>query len=764
MCELDSLRATVVRLIDAAGLSVAAVGGKAATLARLATAGFAVPPGVVVTAGAWPEPATGIAAEILAALQTGELAGAGRFAVRSSAAAEDLSGASYAGQYETFLDVPTGQVVDAVGRCRRAAAASRVAAYRSGRDQATDPGDASGIAVLVQPMVAAAAAGVVFTANPLTGDRAETVVNAVTGVGERLVGGEAVGDQWSVRDGTATAARTTEDAITAEQAVAVAALAAAVERQLGGPQDIEWALEAAERGGRLVLLQARPMTALPEPIEWVAPGPGLWMRNFRLGEWLPDPLTPLFADWLFPLIEDGYLDGMRDSTGAVIAFRYAVVNGWYFNAVPVPSPRLLVRALTQSRGRIIRILYNALFRVSRDPVAADRAVLGRLHRRWRDEELPGYRRLVETGQRQVQAATSEELIEIVDRVGRSAGRQLWFLAIVGGSAWKMEACLTRFADRHLPQLTGPSGVLADGVQVLLRGLPGIDLRPAPHAVISADWYWPVHADGSAPVAGGTADWRQRLVDQREAAEAACLAALAASPRRRRQFTGLLEVIRRYTTIREAQARDLTLGWPLLRTCVVRLGDRLVAEGSLDRPDQVFFLTSGELHATTSLSSAADTREASWQRQRRQPAPLTVGTPPRLIGDPILRAVKAARGDRPIPAEAIIGQPASAGRATGQVRVITDPADFASFRPGEVLVARSTAPAWTPLFADAAAVVTDGGAITAHASIVAREYGIPAVVGTGDATHRLITGQFVIVDGTAGTVTRRARGPGAEESP
>ncbi len=241
-------------------------------------------------------------------------------------------------------------------------------------------------------------------------------------------------------------------------------------------------------------------------------------------------------------------------------------------------------------------------------------------------------------------------------------------------------------------------MLADGVQVLLRGLSGIDLRPAPHAVLSADWYWPVHADGSAPVAGETADWRQKLVDQREAAEAACLAALAASPRRRRRFTGLLEVIRRYTTIREAQARDFTLGWPLLRTCVLRLGDRLVAEGSLDRPDQVFFLTSGELHATTSLSSAADTREASWQRQRRQPAPLTVGTPPRLIGDPILRAVKAARGDRPIPAEAIIGQPASAGRATGPVRVITDPADFASFRPGEVLVARSTAPAWTPLFA------------------------------------------------------------------
>jgi phosphoenolpyruvate synthase/pyruvate phosphate dikinase len=115
-----------------------------------------------------------------------------------------------------------------------------------------------------------------------------------------------------------------------------------------------------------------------------------------------------------------------------------------------------------------------------------------------------------------------------------------------------------------------------------------------------------------------------------------------------------------------------------------------------------------------------------------------------------RAVAAARTS-PGAESAIVGQPPSPGRATGPVRVITDPAEFDRFAAGDVLVARATAPAWTPLFGKAAAVVTDGGTLAAHASLVAREYGIPAVVATGDATARLRDGQVVTVDGGAGVV-------------
>ena len=115
------------------------------------------------------------------------------------------------------------------------------------------------------------------------------------------------------------------------------------------------------------------------------------------------------------------------------------------------------------------------------------------------------------------------------------------------------------------------------------------------------------------------------------------------------------------------------------------------------------------------------------------------------------AAEAAR-TRPVSPDAVVvGEPASPGRASGVVRIVRGPEDFRGFRDGEVLVAGLTAPAWTPLFGRAAAVVTDGGTLAAHASLVAREYGIPAVVGTGDATLRLRDGQAVTVDGGAGTV-------------
>jgi pyruvate,water dikinase len=152
----------------------------------------------------------------------------------------------------------------------------------------------------------------------------------------------------------------------------------------------------------------------------------------------------------------------------------------------------------------------------------------------------------------------------------------------------------------------------------------------------------------------------------------------------------------------------------------------------------------------SLDHAATNRRVIWQQHRRLFAPITIGRPPRF-GDVIDKAVRTARSGQPAEG-AIVGHPASAGRATGQARLIHGSQDFEDFANGEVLVAKATSPAWTPLFARAAAVVTDGGTLAAHASLVAREYGIPAVVGTGNATSCLHTGQIVTVDGNAGTVT------------
>jgi rifampicin phosphotransferase len=318
-----------------------------------------------------------------------------------------------------------------------------------------------------------------------------------------------------------------------------------VEGHFGSPQDIEWAIS----GDELYLLQARPMTALPEAVEWEPPVPGYWMRNFRLGE------------WLLALIEGGYLRGMRSAVGTTVPFRYAAISGWYSATLPEVSPRLLTRALLQSRGRMIPISWNALIRVNNDPVAADRAVLGRLADEWRTEILPRYRTLVVTAQERVQWATPAQLAGIVDEVGTAAGEYLFSLAMVGGSAWKMEAALAKFVRQHL----------ADGLdssyQALLRGLPGLVAGTPAHAVQSVDWYHPTL--GELGFAGRDLDernYRREIVAEREAAEEACRAILADRPELLVRFDALLEVAQRYATLREQQARDLTLGWPVLRHC------------------------------------------------------------------------------------------------------------------------------------------------------------------------------------------------------
>lgn len=707
----------------------AAVGGKAGVLGELTRAGFPVPAGVVVTAGA-----LGDGLDRLVAEAVGSLAG-DRFAVRSSAAAEDLAGASYAGLYETFLNVSAADLPDAVRRCFAAAGSDRLEAYRARRG---DDGTGS-MAVLVQLMVQPVAAGVAFTAHPVTGARDQTVVTAVPGLGEELVSGRSVGEEWTV---TGPRARMTRPdpagstVLTDATAAAVAGLALRIADRYAAPQDIEWAIDAA---GKLWLLQARPMTAVPEPVVWRPPGPGLWMRNFRLGEWLPEAVTPLFATWLLPVLEEGFLDGMAATVGVRVPFRYALVNGWYYNAPPVPSPALLARVLWRGRRRAVRTLYNALIRVGRDPVAADRAVLGGIYTRWRDRHLPAYRRAVAAADAEVGQASPERLAQLIDELGRMAGTYLWYLAIVGGSAWKMEACLNRFCRLHL------AGVLPN-TQTLLSGLPGARPVATRHAVHSVDWY---HA-----VLGTTGVDSRGDVDQRRVeAEAACRAALASTPDLLARFDSLLRVCQRYAAIREEQARDFTLAWPVLRACARRLGQCIADDGAIGQADDVFFCTRDEVaHLSGSLRDRVQQRRDRWQRERRLTAPVTLGRPPRLIGDVIGRAVREARLPGDVGDHVIVGHPASAGRATGPVRIVDGPNDFADFHDGDVLVAKATAPAWTPLFARAAAVVTDGGTLAAHASLVAREYGIPAVVATGDATQRLSTGQIVTVDGSAGTVT------------
>jgi rifampicin phosphotransferase len=719
------------------------VGPKAANLGELLRAGLPVLDGFVVVGAPAAELSTDAEAAVRAAANA---LGDVPLAVRSSAAAEDLADASFAGQYETVLNVHGPEaLLTAIRDVRASAENVRVQRYRAARGIRAD----ARLSVLVQRMLAPEAAGVAFTANPVSGRRDEVVITAGRGLGERVVSGEAVGDEWTVRDGTPKCGRSVEAAIDAPQAVDIARLARRVAAHFGPPQDIEWAIEA----GHLYVLQARPMTALPEPVEWMPPAPGYWMRNLRLGEWLPGPMTPLFQDWLLVLIETGYLDGMRATAGTAVAFRYTSINGWYYTSPPRARslPGIFLRALVQGRGRVVNVLLNGVLRPRTDPVLADRALLGRLARHWREQLLPRYREIVAKYERQVEAATAAQLQHMVDTVGTLAGEYLWSLAIVGGAAWKMEGCLATFVRKHL------ADELEVSVQVLLRGLPDAELTVPAHAVQSVDWYWPTAGEqqsGRDLPDAALGERRQRVAQERERAEAACRRALADRPPALARFEALLEVAQRYARLREEQARWFTLGWPLQRRCALQLGRAAQEAGVVDARDDIFFLNRQELFAESGRSGLHEVvarRRAEWERQRRLLAPLTIGQAPQLLERSLTGVVDAVRTCGQMPEGAIVGQPASPGRASGPVRVVRGPQDFDQFKAGEVLVAKVTAPAWTPLFGRAAAVVTDGGSLAAHASLVAREYGIPAVVATGDATRQLRDGQNVTVDGSAGFV-------------
>lgn len=739
--ESDEVALGVVSLTAAARLGAEVVGTKAFNLARLAKAGLPVPAGFVVTDDAlrqWQAAVPAIGAAVAAL-------GAHRFAVRSSAAAEDLAGASFAGQYDTLLDVAADQVPAAVRRVFESAVSDRVDAYR----RASAAAGGAGMAVLVQPMIAADAAGVAFTAHPVTGERAQVVITAVRGIGERLVAGETPGEEWVVDGETARRTRPAADEVLdVDGAERLAVLARRVEAYFGSPQDIEW----ASTTGQMVLLQARPMTALPDPVSWTPPVPGWWMRNFRLGEWLPEPLTPLFADWLLPVLDHGTAIRLRAELGMPLRTASVVVNGWYYTSPPPRAEAGFGRWLVRHPHILLRVPTSVLLIARPDRAAAH---LARLTRGWREELMPRYRRTVEAAAATVESATPGALIDIVEAVGTVAGEYLWSTWTVAGSQWKIEAALARFCRRHLPELDVDQAVLA-------VGLPGTEPDLPDHAVHSLDWYWPTAGESSRPLpAPQPTQVTGDLAARRRAGEERCRAALSHRPRLRRRFDRLLALTQHYAVVREQQTRALSLGWPLLRRCALRLGEHLSSRGMIRQAPDVFFCTRAEIdaalsepdnsHAHLGLRDEINDRRALWQRQRRLDAPWQIGSPPRIAA-----ALSARIHPAPQTSQAgtlVTGQGASPGRATATVKVILDPTDAHRLQPGDILVTRTTTPAWTPLLAIAAAVVTDIGTLAAHASLVAREFGIPAVVGTTNATTLLHDGQTVTVDGSTGIITQ-----------
>lgn len=704
---------SVLSMSRTAEAPIALVGGKSKALARLEEAGFRVPAGVVVTFQASLQ-------DLIMEPSLVEI-GPGPYAVRSSGVNEDRAEQSLAGRYQSILDVESHSLVEAVSRVREFAQRK----------------DGERIAVLVQPMIHPVCAGVAFTADPVTGDRLTTIITATAGVADRLVAGQVAGDEWYVTGREAKPLRRPERVLRRRLVRRVARVAALVETEMGGPQDVEWAWD----GSDVWVVQARPITGLPDDVSWEPPDPGIYHRSFRFGEWIPEPVTPLFESWLLTRMEERLHEFIGEQVGQIAPEPlHVMVNGWYYYSMNwMPAPGV---ALTRNLIRILPRLPKNWRKVAAMFPQTARFGYRVFEDEWRQDVLPPYREAVAAAEQRVETVPTGELISMIDGLSDLAGFHFAWMAVVAGSAYKMENQLAVFWNRHLKAEIGLSHM------VLLQGLNQSDETRGAPQLETLDWHKPPMVTNTVP--SNFAALEVRRLDIEKKAEGI----LAGSPRRLARFRRLLSHAQHLEPVREEQVSQLSLPWPVMRRAALRLGEALRASGSIKAVDDIFYLTRTEvvslLGKPTDTGELVHSRREQRMRASRLAAPLIVGQVPRIVRVVFsftAKALGATRSENAI----LHGVPTSPGRATGPVRVIRDSSQFETLQEGEILVAPLTAPAWTDLFSRAAAVVTDVGNALAHASIIAREYGIPAVVGCGDATSRLRDGQMVTVDGSTGNV-------------
>lgn len=792
-----------IELRSAASELIEEVGHKAHSLAVLSAEGFPVPDGVILPS-TWLHDASDDTLraeldEILNRLQP-------PLAVRSSALAEDTGDRSFAGLYETVLSVETLEdLVEAVRRVAASAASERVEAYGDGSGQ---------IAILIQKMVPAVAAGVAFTADPVTGARDVTVVSSVSGLGDRLVSGETDPDEWEVRDDVVTARRTPESSLTDGQVLEVAALASKAEHHFGHPQDIEWAFD----GDGLFLLQSRPITGLPDvaPMkpDLSPPDDDYWMLD---GGHYPSPMSPMGASFYLPALEAGASQAFHD-WGLLLDGIENTTVGWRVYTKPVPlggksgpaPPWWLM-------GILARVVPPIRRQVRKAREAFETGRHDEVIRRWWEEWRPEFKEeisrlqsidlaslddgdllrhlddvldFVTRGQRvhfelfpPYMVATAElvrfceselgwtktkatELLNGLSTMSSEPARRLRELAHIARSRPGTAAALTkdditlhelRSADeefaRSLDEYLKDLGVRATAYDVLA---PTVGEQE--HLILSAIES-EAHYD-PASVERAQAETREQAL--REAREA-----LVADHPKLERFEKLVARIEQAYPVREDNivfTDNAPVG--LVRLTALEIGRRLADRGHLDEPEHVLFLTIHE--ARESLRSGVARHEIVRTRRgerewslRNPPVPSfgeDPGPPPDMRAMPEdVRRLMEALGffmEQDMSAEkgdGLSGTPASAGSYTGPARVIRSEEQFHEVRPGEVLVCPITTPAWSVLFGRIGGLITDTGGLLSHSAIVAREHGIPAVVGTGSATSEIQSGQEVTIDGTSGGI-------------
>jgi phosphoenolpyruvate synthase/pyruvate phosphate dikinase len=757
--------------------------------------------------------------------------GSAAYAVRSSATAEDLPSASFAGQQDTYLNVTGADAVLAhVSRCWASLFTERAVTYRlrNGFDHRKVQ-----MAVLVQRMLFPRAAGIAFTADPVTSSRKVVCIEASFGLGEALVSGLVNADVYQVRDGEVTAKavgskqiavqpragggtqelavdpeRQSQPALTDAQIVRLAALARRIEAHFGQPQDIEWCL--VDAGFQIV--QSRPITTLFPIPETSDPGNHVYV-SVGHQQMMTDPMKPLgLAFWqlttprpmaeaggrLFvdvtqllgspksraglmnalgrsdPLIEDALqtiLDrgdfipaGPDENTGEDRQMAYdvppdqietdpAIVTGLVerFEAslaalkreIKEKSGPALLDFIADDIGELRRVLTDPR---SMQVIMAGMGTTWQLNKRIQD--WLGDKNVVDTLTQSVPDNITSEmglaLLDVADVI-RPHPDIVAFLASVSvedenfldqllrlAGGREAQAAIQAYLDRYGMRCVGEIDITR----------PRWSERPAtivPMILANVRNFEP---------GAGERRFEQGLAEAREK-EQELLTRLRAQPDGERQAVEAKQMIDRIRTFigyREYPKYHMISRYFVYKQALLRDAERLVQASVLRAKEDIFYLRFAELQDVVRTNQADDGLIDERKAAFRSYGALT---PPRVLtSDGEAVAGSYRRSD--VPDGALTGLPVSAGTVEGRARVIADMAQ-ADLAAGDILVTAYTDPSWTPAFVAVSGLVTEVGGLMTHGAVIAREYGLPAVVGVEQATRLIQDGQRIRVNGTDGYI-------------
>lgn len=779
----------------------ALVGGKAASLGELVRIdGIRVPDGFCVTTEAF---VAGMSEALRREIAQwlARLGDEGAYAVRSSATAEDLPTASFAGQYDTVLNVVgLDAILDAIRACWASLSSERAVAYR--REQGFDE-RAVRLAVIVQRMVVPSVAGVLFTADPLSGHRKVSSIDATFGLGDALVSGRVTPDTFRVRDGVVIERRLAQPdrrvTLTDTQVAQLERIGRTIEAHFGRPQDIEWCL--ADDGFHIV--QSRAITTLfpiPEPRDganhvYVSVGHqqmmtdaleplGLSVRQLSAMRPMCTAAGRQFVDVTAALASparDSLLDVLgtadpliRDSLETLLA------RGDFIAAPSGPAPQ---GGITTHKGKSAADIAA--------PVAAGPKLV--------DELIAVSEQAVSEVQERVRTlhgpALFDALAEDIERLKHflSDGRTLAIvLAAVNASTWLDEHFDTWLGEKHfadtiarsLPtNITSEMGLALADVADTVRTIPHIaevlenatddnvvDALPALRGFLAT---YGMRCEGEIDI---TRDrWAEkpttlvpailsnlehlapgearRLVEQRRqdalAKEREVLARIAQLPdgaQRAADTALMIGVVRDFMSYREYPKYHIVSRYFVYKQALLREAAALVRANVIAEARDIYYLTFEELRdavRTQQIDRAlVEARKDEHRAFERLEAPRVITSD----GEVIRGAYKA----RPVPEGALVGLAVSSGVVEGRARVITSLED-ADLAAGDILVTSFTDPSWTPLFVAIAGLVTEAGGLMTHGAVIAREYALPAVVGVEHATRRIRDGQRIRLNGTDGYV-------------